>query len=242
MGENSTLSRTAHGKDRETDQPGRTVDIWHVDLSRICGKVLSHPYLNQSDRLATAGRADRAATRVALRMLLGHITHLPASELRFCAGPFGKPALQHSDLVFSVSRRESTALIAVSQGAEIGLDFEIRRPVPELFGIARMFHPAERQLLSHVPASERLDWFYRIWTRKEAVLKAIGTGLSVPLDSFCVVGAETGKEPVRMRNPRSPEFYLQELVLENGQFACLASPDPDITPRMHRFWFPEQAG
>ena len=121
-------------------------------------------------------------------------------ELTF--GERGKPALaarQNSasePLHFNLSDSEDLAVYAFSLGSEMGVDVEILRPMPDALNIARSFFAAEeREVLSSVPASGVPQAFFNCWTRKEAYIKAIGEGLSEPLDRFCVTLAPA--EPAR---------------------------------------------
>lgn len=124
-----------------------------------------------------------------LRHLLAHATGSDPSALRFDNGPQGKPRLAHPfaqpDLDFNLSHSGAWALLALSDGAAVGVDIEWPRPVPELHAIAaRNFAPAEQAELAALPGALAADAFLAGWTRKEAFIKALGGGLSIPLDSF----------------------------------------------------------
>jgi 4'-phosphopantetheinyl transferase len=86
-----------------------------------------------------------------------------------------------------VSHSGSLALYAVTRGRLVGIDVEEIRPIPDADQVAeRFFSPAEQVALRAMPDERRLDAFYACWTRKEALVKALGDGLSVPLEAFDV--------------------------------------------------------
>jgi 4'-phosphopantetheinyl transferase len=127
--------------------------------------------------------------RAVLRALLGRLLEMPPARIDFCYGPKGKPALQDPirALRFNASNRGHLAVYAFTEGCDIGIDFEQVRAIPEMEHIAaRFFAPPETSELMALPESERPQAFFNCWTRKEAYIKAVGDGLSVPLDSFRV--------------------------------------------------------
>jgi 4'-phosphopantetheinyl transferase len=119
-----------------------------------------------------------------LRRILADLLDLPdqpsGQGLRFGYGPSGKPfLLDDPKLRFNLSHSEDMAVFAVTRAGEVGIDIERRRPMADMDAIARVaFSDAERNALMGCPTDGRETMFYRIWTRKEAHLKAIGTGLS----------------------------------------------------------------
>jgi 4'-phosphopantetheinyl transferase len=135
------------------------------------------------------GRRYRAAHGL-LRSVLGHYLDVPAATLRFEQGPAGKPHLAgahaNSGLHFNLSHSGSHGLLGVARHA-IGVDIERRRPMPDMRGVAQSnFAASELRALFALPASLQLDGFFACWTRKEAVIKALGGGLSIPLAGFDV--------------------------------------------------------
>ena len=122
------------------------------------------------------------ARRVWLRtMLAGYLTLDPAS-VPLIAGEHGKPALANTidlaDLRFNTSHSRTCAVIAVAQEDEVGVDVEGEVP-DELDGVARvvMTHKEIAAFSQIVGISDRQRAFLTLWTRKEALLKAIGTGM-----------------------------------------------------------------
>ncbi len=79
------------------------------------------------------------------------------------------------------------AVIAVTEGCELGVDVEYVRRVPDIEKIAERFFAAEEAAeLMALPEVDRSQGFFNCWTRKEAYIKAVGDGFAVPLDSFRV--------------------------------------------------------
>lgn len=160
-----------------------------------------------------------------LRQILGSYLHADPSSLQFDAGPKGKPRLRHVDLApgtegpgglrFNLSHSAGMALIAVTCGREVGVDVERRRPGIDTESLARrFFSETEAQAVLSSRPNQRADVFFKIWTRKEAYIKARGAGLSLPLDSFSV-------------DPRLPvdqveEFAIIELHPGQGYYGAVA--------------------
>lgn len=132
--------------------------------------------------------ARRAAlARVSLRRLLGRLLGTRPEQVRLRLGSQGKPALLDNVLHFNLSHSEDRLLIAVCADDELGCDLERLRPQPDLDELARTaFSPAERAAWLALPPDQRLEGFFRVWTCKEALLKALGEGLLHPLHAFDV--------------------------------------------------------
>jgi 4'-phosphopantetheinyl transferase len=131
--------------------------------------------------------------RAALRGLLGTYLGIAPAEVRFIYGPQGKPGLapnhinEACPLQFNVSNSGNLAAYAFTTGCEIGVDVEQHRPLHDFENIARrFFSPEETAELLELPTGERNTGFFHCWSRKEAYIKAMGGGLSIPLDSFRV--------------------------------------------------------
>lgn len=108
----------------------------------------------------------------ALRLLLGRYLNCAAQEVAFTLGEKGKPALRgDGGLGFNKSHTKGLALYGFAEGCEIGVDVEADREVPEQGDIAARYFSAD----------ERAEPFLRVWTRKEAYIKAVGGGLSMGL-------------------------------------------------------------
>ena len=170
-----------------TDSP--RAHIWFLridDLETVDLRCLSPDEHDRARRFRfDADRVSFAGTRAVLRQLLAHYAaELPAS-LEFSYGPNGKPFLANNNrnVSFNVSRSRPYSVIAVTNGLSPGIDIEVIRPVQEYRGIAsRYFTPRELEWLNSRDEKDRVRNFFRIWVLKEAVLKADGRGLSMPLN------------------------------------------------------------
>lgn len=149
------------------------------------------PHLTARE-LDTAARfiyAEDAIRHMAGRALVRRVLLATAQRpltAEFSLNPYGKPCCQDSDVHFSISHSGRMVWAAFSRNASVGIDVQEKRPLHDLMGLAMQLHPQEAKDIDAFSASERNAAFYRCWTRKEAVLKALGKGLSLPLDSFRV--------------------------------------------------------
>nr|AFB69907.1 PPTase7 [uncultured bacterium] len=156
------------------------------------------------DQRVRAGRLVFERDRRRFMIGRARLRHLLAVRLGTCAelveldyGPQGKPSLAGgfaaSDLRFNVSHCGDVALYAFSRCREIGVDVEAVREMPDADDIVeRFFSPRERAAYRRLPARERPRGFFRCWTRKEAFIKALGSGLAYPLPDFDSTPAPRG--------------------------------------------------
>ncbi len=193
--------------DRAPRLNGSDVHVWVLPLKCDAEAVpdleraLSPDEIARADRFVFAHLRRRyVVARGALRFLLGTYLDTGPESITFAYMERGKPVLDErhrSHLVFNVSHSQELALIAVSTGGDLGVDVEALRPMPDAADIAeRFFSPVERAALRALPAASRDEAFFACWTRKEAYIKAIGDGLTCPLDTFDVSCAPD--EPARL--------------------------------------------
>jgi 4'-phosphopantetheinyl transferase len=152
--------------------------------------------------------------RATLREILGGCLGTDPRALVFSYGPQGKPALATpaGELQFSLAHSAHLAMYAVTVGYPIGVDVERLRPVPEMGRIAeRTFSPRECATLRGLPPTLRPAGFFNCWTRKEAYIKAVGLGLSYPLDRFSVSLAPG--EPARLEAIEAEPAHVEGWVL-----------------------------
>ncbi len=173
-------------------------------------------------------------------ILAGYVGHAP-SKLQFGTNPYGKPHLVGSpSLRFNLSHSHDVAMIAIAR-AEVGIDVEAVRPIDDLLNIAQQFFLADEvEGLRRLPTEAQPPAFYRIWTRKEAYLKAIGTGLNTRLDGVRVGVGEQALgvwEPLEL----NARFHAQELVV-TPPYVCALVADSTGTNGAPIFFRPIDAG
>jgi 4'-phosphopantetheinyl transferase len=178
--------------------PKDCIDLWRVWLDSRDPAERDLTGILAPDEVARASRFhfenDRkrfVKCRSALRILLGRYLEIRPSEIRFQYQSNGKPEIafpHHSrGLRFNVSNSAGLAMIAVGSAGALGIDIEKVRPQADFLEIAkRFFSVREVQALLEVSENRRQEAFFACWTRKEAILKAIGMGLSYPLSGFSV--------------------------------------------------------
>jgi 4'-phosphopantetheinyl transferase len=125
-------------------------------------------------------------TRGRLRQQLGARLGVRAEEVEFAYGENGKPCLKRNSWHFNVSHCDDVALFAFSKSSAVGVDVEAIRPIREADAIAAQFFTPLERLDCEV---NRPLAFLRCWTRKEALVKALGEGLCMPLEQFDIAHA-----------------------------------------------------
>lgn len=124
--------------------------------------------------------------RALLRTLLARELGMAMLTAEFSANRWGKPVLPGSGLEFSLSHSGNAVWVALCRGIAVGIDVEKTDTAIDPHAFAEILHPAEHAELLMLSKNEAQSAFLRCWTRKEAVIKAIGEGLQRPLASFRV--------------------------------------------------------
>lgn len=183
------------------------VHVWSAALDRFEPQLdLFWGTLNSEERRRAARfRFETHARRFVishgiLRDILSRYLKLNPQSIGFQTNAQGKPFLAwesaRTPLQFNLSHSENRAACAVTGTSRIGLDIETVRAVPEMHSIAAThFSEEEQAALAGAIEQEKERQFARCWTRKEAYIKAIGAGLSLPLTSFSASQAGGGACP-----------------------------------------------
>lgn len=167
---------------------GDGVRIWWADLDLYAGRVrldgLRPKERARAARMLFSRDAKRfLCGRHLLYALLGEALGRQPAKIALVTDEFGKPALAGAELHFNTSRSGSEALIGLSRAGTIGVDIECVRTIDDADALARAhFTAAESaRLCSDGSGAARGARFLEYWTRKEACVKALGRGLSIPL-------------------------------------------------------------
>jgi phosphopantetheinyl transferase len=171
-------------------------------------------------------RVRSIVARGSLRRILASYCGAFPQDLEFRTGAYGKPALlkPSCSLEFNVSHSGHCVLIAVTAGVPCGVDVECRHSNTAELSIAEIFFcPREVEWLSRTE-----NGFLRIWVTKEAIVKAVGCGLSIPLSDVDVTEVVEGKaSSITLRTPgiAARTLWLNELSLVANCAAAVATVD-----------------
>jgi 4'-phosphopantetheinyl transferase len=221
------------------------VEIWVGCTDKI---LISDAYLDSVLSPTERARAGRFAFdslrhryrvgRVALRKVLSEILGQPPTRLDFSVGVGGKPFISDGPF-FNMSMSGSMLLVGVTTGAEIGVDIELVKRFDEMDRLTgSVLSPSEQLGIANLADSERLRGFYRAWTRKEAVTKALGVGLNCDLQSFSVpLSMEYGNHPVEVSPsfPSDKPWFVHPLQVDPATEAAIACSRPIEISRYNRF-------
>jgi 4'-phosphopantetheinyl transferase len=164
---------------------------------------------------------------IALRQFLSACTGMAPQDLVFTTNQWGKPALA-SGPHFNLSHSGDKILIALSATGPVGIDIEQIKPAPPYEIAPEAFTPEERDLLAHTEPQDRAEIFYQLWTRKEALVKAIGRGLDLGLQNITVHSNLAAAQSIaNLSGPlaEAGAWHLFRLPPISGFAAALASQD-----------------
>ena len=194
----------------------QAVHVWHIPLQvspatlAECRELLSEDERERAARFRFPEHQRRyVAARGCVRQLLAcYLGGQDAASLRFAYGPAGKPELAGGGVHFNLSHSGEWALLAVSKET-VGVDLEQIRTLDYDAVGREVFTADDRVALAHAPEEQKAATFFRLWVRREAQLKACGTGLG---------------------EPPCPPMPVYDLVVGAGYCAALATPA--LNPRI----------
>ncbi len=189
---------------------------------------------------AGSTRDEVILARATLRALLGRMMLCPPRSVPLTTSANGKPQLdsrQTSTAIdFNVTHSHGHAFLAFTQAVAIGVDVERIDPQIEAADIAEQnFAPSEQHAIATTPSDQRANVFAAIWVRKEAVLKAHGAGLLLPLASFAVDPTSAAETVIHLQDAAGldHQFFLRELPAPAGFAAALAVSQPGLQLHFH---------
>ena len=175
--------------------------IWRTDLElhdclqSSLLKLLSPDEKNRAQKFRFAeDKRNYIVARGILRSLIGKYLNINPAQISFQYNEFGKPKIaDNNPLHFNISHSRNIALFGFTNKMNVGVDVEWVNPNIEVKDIASSFFSTNEILkLLALPEKQQALGFFNCWTRKEAFIKAVGEGLSFPLDKF-EVSLEPGK-------------------------------------------------
>ena len=213
------------------------VHVWRASLSisapqaNALWNILSPEETGRADCFHfRKNREEFIAARGILRLILGTYLGVDPAELRFCSGTYGKPSLcgetGGGELRFNLSHSHDLALYAVSRRIELGIDLEHIHSDLQAGSVAgELFSQRELAELNVLPEDARPAAFFTLWTRKEACLKARGSGLSLDAKQFNVLTDHTdmtGSQTAFDEGRGNSSWTLRNLNAGPGYAAAIA--------------------
>ena len=229
--------------------PGE-VNVWLLRLEVLPAKLEQlWAILNPAEQrraarlLRDADRNRFIAARGRLRQILAQYLVADPREIEFGYENHGKPFLKNpapaTPIHFNLSHSQSVGLLAISHTSPVGVDVEHARPPEQSFdalGLAkRFFSAAEHAAIAAAPDDETLRrHFFTCWTRKEAFVKALGSGIAGGLDTFDVLSPDAPDAPAaifahRIDPTHVSRWALRDLALPAGYFGALCTHAPIVT-------------
>lgn len=215
----------------------RDVHVWRISVARAGRspgallEVLSADERERASRFAVEKpRIQYIVGRAALRTILAAYSNRLPHTLCFTYERYGKPVLANAPS-FNVSHSEDAVVIAVTQGREIGVDVERCREDFELEELAaNCFCASEIDGVRRTGAEQRARIFFFYWTSKEAVMKASGDGLQLPLKDVCVAadGGAAVAEVTLRRGACTERWFAYRLDVGSDFAAAVAARSSDL--------------
>lgn len=211
-----------------TPPSSQEVHVWQWDLD-VCGgdfdrywEMLSAQERERADKFRFERHRRRfVAGRGELRQRLSRYLGLSPWEVALGYGSDGKPfcTIQPPGqrICFNLSHSENSAALAISNGFEVGIDIERIRPIEESVPL-EVFSTRERAEFTALPETERQQVFFESWARKEACLKALGTGFTLPPAHF--------EFDLSIRGDTTPRFVGGEAEESTHWRICALSSNP----------------
>lgn len=193
--------------------------------------VLSEDEKERADRLKVELKKKQfILARSLLRKLLSNSTDIRLDEIEFYYGEHDKPFIKNTykNIEFNLSHSDQCIVIAITLENKVGVDVEkINTEIDHDSLSKRFFSKEEYSYLIKLNNNNKLDAFYRIWTRKEAFIKATGEGIAFGLDNFSVFGDST-KVEIKNEKNSNEDWYCFDLMNIKQYESALVSNNKDV--------------
>jgi 4'-phosphopantetheinyl transferase len=181
-------------------------------------------------------------SRGLLRTIIGLYLSADPKHILFSYNPHGKPFIEQdqskTNFKFNLSHSGGLCLFAFTSGREIGIDLERIRPIKDAVRIAkRFFTEKEFDCINGLPTGLQEEIFFKFWTHKEAYLKAVGEGLSLPLNlvEFTLSSGKSGMVLKNISLEGSHEWAIKEINPARGYVAAIAYKGPEVNLKFFKW-------
>ncbi|MEY3739441.1 MAG: hypothetical protein RLZZ192_116 [Pseudomonadota bacterium] len=229
--------------------------VWHIEPDSItdparCAEFLS--WLSHTERAVhqrfrfDTHRHTYLISHALLRGALSRLIPKHPSEWQFDVNEFGKPHITNGgltqDIQFNLSHTQGMAVVALAVNREVGIDVEhLGRKETNIDIAERFFAPEEVAELMALPQAQQSTRFLEYWTLKESYIKAIGMGLSCPLESFAFKPKAHQAAPslIRVDDPLLREkrwaFWQEQVESQHLVALCVqADQEAQFAPELKR--------
>ncbi len=209
------------------------VHIWSTNLKLLPSQIEKLSTILSSDEIDRAQKfhfeKDKnrfIIARGTLRKILSRYLKIEPKKLQFTYSERGKPYLANTSILFNLSHSQDLALYAITKVNLIGIDVEHIRPIKEAKNLAKRFFSAqEYNLLSQLPPQQQQETFFKLWTCKEAYLKATGDGLAGSLEKVEI--SLNPEKPIQFFSinrdiKEASRWYLDQFIPEPNYIAAVA--------------------
>jgi len=186
-------------------------------LEKYYCQYLNDSELSQLKNLSHAVNKNQwIATRAVLRLLLEPVIAIAAKEISFFKNTYGKPYIATDSsrhIEFNLSHSHQLGVIALSRKLPVGIDIQLARQSTDIIAFSkRFFSTEEANYLSQLsPKKQRLS-FNHLWTRKEALFKAVGKGITMENLKTNLISDNSSE-------------YLTQITINNKQYQLKQLPD-----------------
>jgi 4'-phosphopantetheinyl transferase len=206
------------------------IHLYHFAFKELEANINEYEsYLSESEKQRAARfhfeidqnnfKIGRAVLR---KILAGYIDRSPA-DLNFQYSEKGKPLLSDTHLQFNLSHTKEAFLIGCSQTQAIGVDIELISRNIDVIALSReIMSAAEKDYFLSQPAARQKEIFFRVWTRKEAFVKALGIGIGTNLKNINTIPGDPDERSEIILNSREKQWKIMDLPLKQGHFRALA--------------------
>lgn len=223
--------------------PEGQIDVWFFDIDRAPSeaeaRVLSAEERARAARFVRQDLGQRFTVgRGRLRAILSGYLDIPAEQIVLDEAGNRKPIVVNpgaKPIDFSMAHSEGAGMLAVAMGRSVGADIEVPsrlRDVDQL--VCHVLDEEEFEAFRALSPTEREEQFYVAWTRKEAVLKASGHGLSIPMPSIHVWPRATQVELRQERTEIVKHWEILEVPVAAGTHAAIAYEAGPARPEVRR--------
>ena len=242
-------------KNKTTDNTNRINDIFEIHIYYLCEDSrynynnsfinnLSDDEINKINRfIFEKDRITHTISKGTLRYIMSGYLNLKPEEIIFNQNEYGKPFISEDQnpekIQFDLSHSGDMIIYAISKGRNIGIDIqEIKDSDSVIDIVEHYFSETEKSAFRSLPDEQKLKGFHSCWARKEAYIKALGLGLSYPLNSFSMPVTPEYSSAV-IYDDKGTAYSVTDIITSPGYAATVAVEGSDAELQHFEWSFSE---